>query len=140
MWRAAARAVRNSLVKSSSSISAIGFPCAEGCVIAFIEMSIPPASAVTASACSSTAFLVERVDHRRLGRPACGADLSRDRIERLTGPAGEEDPRSLAGEGARHGATDGSGGAVDHGVLALEEHLSPPSQPQAARRAARTTR
>jgi hypothetical protein len=42
-------------MKSSTDISASGVPCLWGCVIALKEMSIPPASAATASACRSTA-------------------------------------------------------------------------------------
>ena len=42
-------------MKSASSISTNGFPWADGCEIALKEMSMPPATAATASACSSTA-------------------------------------------------------------------------------------
>jgi hypothetical protein len=63
MWRAAALAVRNVVraavssgaMKSSTCISASGVPWVWGCVIRLKEMSIPPASAATASACLSTA-------------------------------------------------------------------------------------
>ena len=59
MWRAAARVVRNVVraavctgaMKSSTAISAIGVPWVKGCVIRLKEMSMPPASAATASAC-----------------------------------------------------------------------------------------
>jgi hypothetical protein len=42
--------------------------------------------------------LVEGVDDCRFGRAARGLDVRGYELERLAGPAGEEDPRAIAGE------------------------------------------
>ena len=68
-------------------------------------------------------LLVERIDLGRLGRPTGRADLLGDLLESLPGAAGEEDLRSLAGEGACDRTADRPARSVDHGVLVLEQHV-----------------
>ncbi len=72
-------------------------------------------------------LLVEGVEFGHLGRPASGSDVLGDRLERLAGASGEEDPGALAGEGPGNAAADPSGGAVYDGVLVLKQQLHPPS-------------
>jgi hypothetical protein len=63
---------------------------------------------------------VQHVQHRDIGRAAGRLDVGRDRLERLSGPARQEDPRPLAGEGPRDAAADAAAAAVHDGVLVLE--------------------
>src|SRR4029450_14127090 len=68
--------------------------------------------------------LVEGVDDGGLRGTAPRADRVGDVLELGLGPAGEEDPRPLAGEGAGDGPADRSARAVDHRDLALQQHRS----------------
>lgn len=67
---------------------------------------------------------VEGVQHGRLAGPALGDDVGGDRFERLLGPTGEEDPRSLARERAGDARAQPAG-SIDHRVLAFEQHVDP---------------
>src|SRR6266567_4463973 len=70
--------------------------------------------------------VVESVDLGHIGGPAVGRDVGGDRLQWLAGAAGEEDPGPLPSEGPGDAAADPSAGAVDDGVLVLEQHLDPP--------------
>ncbi len=84
---------------------------------------MPPALAATASACSSTAFSVERVDLRRFGRSAGVGDRPGHLFELGGAAAGEVDLRSLTGEDTGHRAADRASPSVDDRVLVLEQHV-----------------
>jgi hypothetical protein len=67
--------------------------------------------------------LIARVDLRRLGRPARGADLIGHHVELRPRAAREEHARALTGERAGDGAADRSAPSVDHRVPVLEQHI-----------------
>jgi hypothetical protein len=64
---------------------------------------------------------VERVEVRRLGDSACGANLARDVVETGVIATGEKEMCPLPGEGARNGTADRPH-AVDDGDLVVEQH------------------
>ena len=66
--------------------------------------------------------LVEGVDLGHRDLTAGGPDVVGDPFERGAGPSGQVHGRPLAGEGPGHGAADGATAAVDHGLLAIEQH------------------
>lgn len=70
--------------------------------------------------------LVECVHLGRLHGPAPGRDLLGHRVEGRTGPAGQEDPGPLPGEGQGHRPPHGASGPVHHSVPVLEQHGHPP--------------
>jgi hypothetical protein len=67
---------------------------------------------------------VERVEVRRLGDSAYGANLVRDFFETGVIATGEKEMCPLPGKGARNGTADRSH-AVDDGDLVVEQHQKP---------------
>jgi hypothetical protein len=70
--------------------------------------------------------LVEGVESRGLRGAARGPDLSGHGVQRGRGPAGQVHRGSFTGEGAGHGPADRAPAAIDHGVLAFQQHVIPP--------------
>src|SRR5262245_18267189 len=70
-------------------------------------------------------ILVEGVDLGGGDAPAAGPDLVRQPIQRRLRPPREVDGGPLAREAASDRAPDRAGGAVDDGVLVLEQHEHP---------------
>jgi len=64
--------------------------------------------------------LVQRVELCGLDRPARGADRFGHAVEARQRPAGQEDVRPLASEGASHRAADVAATAIEDSVLAFE--------------------
>src|SRR5215212_8034228 len=124
MRRAAARAVMKFAVipvvmgrtKSTVVMSTSGIPCTsprDG-VEGHVDAADPRRHGL--------GVLVEGVEFGHLRRPASGRDVGGDCLERRAGATGEEDPRALPGEGPGDAAADTPTGAVDNGVLVLEQH------------------
>ena len=67
-------------------------------------------------------MLVQRVDDRRRGGSAGPDDVLGEHFERSQVAAGEEQPRSLPGEGVGDRPADGASRPVDDGNLVLEQH------------------
>ena len=71
-------------------------------------------------------LLVESIQCRRFDGTSRSRDLASHALQRGLGAAGQEDPGSFAGERSRHCAPNLAASAVDHRVLALQQHLVPP--------------
>src|SRR5262249_11653008 len=64
---------------------------------------------------------VQGVEHSHLGRPARCHDVLRHRLELLSSPSGDTDPRTLAGKGPSYAASDPTAAAVDDRHFALQK-------------------
>src|SRR5215218_5918703 len=124
MRRAAARAVMKFAVipvvmgrtKSTVVMSTSGIPCTSPRdeVEGHVDAADPRRHGL--------GVLVDCVEFGHLRRPASGRDVGGDCLERRAGATGEEDPRALPSEGPGDAAADTPTGAVDNGVLVLEQH------------------
>ena len=104
---------------SSTASSARGVPDAYGNDTAFSAMSMPPASAATASACSATA----RSSSASTSATSAASPMSfATASSRALRAAGEVDAGAGARERPRDGAADRPAAAVDHRGLVLQHH------------------
>ena len=71
-------------------------------------------------------FLVQGVHHRGLRQATGFRDLLGQRVKRFAVAPGEEHPSSVTGEPPRDRGTDRTGGAVDDGILVLQQHVAFP--------------
>ena len=83
---------------------------------------MPSVFAATWSACRATDASSSASTSAASARPPAAAISRTTRSSFADGAPGEEHPRPLAREGARRGAADRAAAAIDHRVLALEQH------------------